>query len=252
MTHVFESSVGLPQELHARERCWSSGVMLCLNINGVGLDILLHIVTDTSINIIWAPNGFNRSDGATGKKLLWVWTDAESDGRSGNRRCPGCWPSFRGFFISALLSQRAARRWCQLDGGCLRQLLMPPLSAVPFLYVVTWIKDGSPVRERSVAWNQWRSHTTKTITMFCSALTFHIWYRAVHIETIHFSPTYEAILLCSARFCSYFDKRDAWRGRFSKVRWFPGGLSDVHPESRIPWAYLRKIQRRNSEFKPLA
>lgn len=82
---TFESSVGLPQELHTWERCWSSSVRVCLNINGVGLDTLLHIVTDTSINIIWAPNGFNGSDGATGKKLLWVWTDAESDGRSGEQ-----------------------------------------------------------------------------------------------------------------------------------------------------------------------
>lgn len=58
-----------------------------------------------------------------------------------------------------------------------------------------------------------------------------------------FSPAYSAILLCSARFGSYMDKRDARRGE-DFPRW-----DDSQEASRmfIPnqgshWVYLRKIQ----------
>lgn len=89
MMQALESSVSLPQEVRTAERHCSSSVAVCLNNKGAGRDILLHIVTDTSMNIILAPSGFNHGDAGAGK----VWTDAESDRRSRNRWCPGYWPS---------------------------------------------------------------------------------------------------------------------------------------------------------------
>lgn len=130
-------------------------------------------------------------------------------GGAGNRWRPGSWPSFMMFFFfPALLSQRAAWRWCQLDASgaqrpprSARRRTSPPAfgaAAVRCAFFLRvdenkrWI--SSAMRGRSVIWKKLRSHTNKTITMLCFALTFYIWYKPVHIKTMHFLPLWNPVL----------------------------------------------------------
>lgn len=126
---------------------------------------------------------------------------AGADGVQGLGRLLWC-------FFSALLSQRAAWRWCQLDASgakrpprLARRRTSPPAfgaAAVRCAFFVRvdetkrWI--SSAMRGRSVIWKKLRSHTNKTITMFCFAFTFYVWYKPVHIKTVHFVPLWNPVL----------------------------------------------------------
>lgn len=192
------------------QRC----LMVCLNINGVGLDILLHIVTDASINIRWAPNGFNRSDGATGEKaaLSVDWCGAWREERE--RMVSRVLGVFDDVF-SALLSQRAAWRWCQPDASGAQRSWC---SRCPLrIFYMCWRekKDGS-----SRSWGKKCEENDSNVLLCFSLLPLvqSCAYKNYSFSTSmesRFSPAHSAILLCSARLCSYMDKRDAWRGRFS-------------------------------------
>lgn len=129
-------------------------------------------------------------------------------GGAGNRWRPGSWPSFMmGFFRLSSHSERREDDVSSMPavpsilrarhaGGRLRQLLVQPLSAVPFFYVFDenkrWISPA--MRGRRVIWKKLRSHTNKTITMLCFALTFYIWHKPVHIKTMHFLPLWNPVL----------------------------------------------------------
>lgn len=91
-------------------------VMVYWSVRGDGVDILLHIIADISINIICAPNVTSALShwrgvwvqlhfgGKKKKKLFGVQIDPEPDRRSWNRWCLGCLVSFMMFL--ALHSQQ--------------------------------------------------------------------------------------------------------------------------------------------------
>lgn len=204
---TFESSVGLPQEVHTRERCWSSSVRVCLNINGVGL---WHITAHCHWHIhkyymgskrLQPQRRRNGEKAALSVDWCGVWRgERGTDGVQGVGRLLWCF-FFRLFSpserreddVSSMPAVPSVLR-ARHAGGRLRQLLVQPLSAVPFFYVFDenkrWI--SSAMRGGSVIWK--KSHTNKTITMLCFALTFYIWYKPVHIKTMHFLPLWHPVL----------------------------------------------------------
>lgn len=150
MMQTWESSVCLPQEVHTWERRCCSSLMVCLNIKGVALDILL------TAHCHWHAHKYYM--GSKRLQPRWRWSGGKGcfecglmrslTGGAGTDGVQGVWTSFMVF-----LQLFSHSKWREDDvslmpevpcGECLRQLLVLPLSAVHFLYVLTRIKDRSP------------------------------------------------------------------------------------------------------------
>lgn len=133
---------------------------------------------------------------------------------------------FYGVF-AALLSQQVAWRWCQLDAsGALWRMSPPAFGAAAVCCAFLVHTDA----KREEVWPGISTGEEKRKKKFLfSPSTFNL-KRSIKAMQSYFLPLWA---VHPTLFFYFMEKRDPERERFSKVRWFPGGLSDVHGNEEI-------------------